>query len=313
MFIIYVLLLILGIILNIVIGVSAIANSHRSRVNGLFTAASIIFVIWAASSLIQQFTLKPPFISLRVPVAASLLFSAVLCHAYAALGGMNALKKAILVFWYALCLALTAAGLVASNDGFGFVRLYGFTLLQAPSLFSLPVLQGAFIPLSILVSLFFLFIRREGADGSVNSYASAAHVTVLSICFVFSLMNGCILPILGRDMVFFYFSPVYFVIWALGAGYSIMDRSTASKEVGSSPQDPAAIVDLRRRFQEAHSLTDREMEVIHFVIRGIPNHETAKELDITERTVKAHLTNIYNKLGIDNKYQLITQVKNIDV
>jgi NarL family two-component system response regulator YdfI len=48
-------------------------------------------------------------------------------------------------------------------------------------------------------------------------------------------------------------------------------------------------------------LTERELEVLHAVALGERNKEIAYRLEITERTVKAHLTNIYNKLGVDSR------------
>ncbi|MBN2387960.1 MAG: response regulator transcription factor [Anaerolineales bacterium] len=48
-------------------------------------------------------------------------------------------------------------------------------------------------------------------------------------------------------------------------------------------------------------LTDREMEVLRAVARGDRSKEIALQLGITERTVKAHLASIYNKLGVDSR------------
>ncbi len=48
-------------------------------------------------------------------------------------------------------------------------------------------------------------------------------------------------------------------------------------------------------------LTDREREVLEGVARGERSKEIAYRLGITERTVKAHLTSIYNKLGVDSR------------
>jgi len=48
-------------------------------------------------------------------------------------------------------------------------------------------------------------------------------------------------------------------------------------------------------------LTERELEVLHAAARGERSKEIALQLDITERTVKAHLTSIYNKLGVDSR------------
>jgi len=52
---------------------------------------------------------------------------------------------------------------------------------------------------------------------------------------------------------------------------------------------------------EAEVLTERELEVLTAVARGERNKEIALQLGVTERTIKAHLTNIYNKLGVDSR------------
>jgi len=49
------------------------------------------------------------------------------------------------------------------------------------------------------------------------------------------------------------------------------------------------------------NLTEREREVLAAVARGERSKEIALQLKITERTVKAHLASIYNKLGVDSR------------
>ncbi len=51
----------------------------------------------------------------------------------------------------------------------------------------------------------------------------------------------------------------------------------------------------------AINLTEREREVLAAVARGERSKEIAYRLGITERTVKAHLASIYNKLGVDSR------------
>ena len=48
-------------------------------------------------------------------------------------------------------------------------------------------------------------------------------------------------------------------------------------------------------------LSPREMEVLGLVTQGLPSKEIARRLAVSERTVKAHLTHIYNKLGVDSR------------
>lgn len=56
------------------------------------------------------------------------------------------------------------------------------------------------------------------------------------------------------------------------------------------------------------ALTQREREVAMAVAKGASNKVVARELDITERTVKAHLTAIFSKLDIHDRLQLIIKL-----
>ena len=54
-------------------------------------------------------------------------------------------------------------------------------------------------------------------------------------------------------------------------------------------------------------LTEREIEVLTGVADGQTSKEIAYRLGITERTVKAHLTSIYNKLGVDSRAAAVSE------
>lgn len=54
-------------------------------------------------------------------------------------------------------------------------------------------------------------------------------------------------------------------------------------------------------------ITERELEVLREVGEGKTSKQIAFQLGITERTVKAHLTNIYNKLGVDSRAAAIAE------
>jgi DNA-binding NarL/FixJ family response regulator len=62
-----------------------------------------------------------------------------------------------------------------------------------------------------------------------------------------------------------------------------------------------------RRVQNEHAtygLTARELEVVRWVLTGLANRAIARQLSITENTLKHHLTNIFDKLGVSNRLEL---------
>jgi len=65
---------------------------------------------------------------------------------------------------------------------------------------------------------------------------------------------------------------------------------------------------LRREAGEREAagvLTPREIEMVRMVARGLRNKEMSERLAITEGTVKIHLHNIYRKLQVENRVELI--------
>lgn len=63
----------------------------------------------------------------------------------------------------------------------------------------------------------------------------------------------------------------------------------------------------------AASLTEREREVAQAVAQGASNKEIARQLDITERTIKAHVGAILEKLGARDRLQLSLIVNGIEI
>ncbi len=81
---------------------------------------------------------------------------------------------------------------------------------------------------------------------------------------------------------------------------------------GGSPLDPKAARTLltSRRTAPAPAstratspLSEREEEVLAMVAEGLPNKTIGRRLGITERTVKAHLTNVFARLGVADRTQ----------
>ncbi|TKH16134.1 response regulator transcription factor [Bacillus wiedmannii] len=56
---------------------------------------------------------------------------------------------------------------------------------------------------------------------------------------------------------------------------------------------------------EENNLTEKELFVLKAIARGYKNKEIAFDMGIAERTVKAYLTNIYNKLGVNSRSEAV--------
>jgi DNA-binding NarL/FixJ family response regulator len=113
------------------------------------------------------------------------------------------------------------------------------------------------------------------------------------------------------------FSDQQRIIDALDAGASgyvlksadpddVLDAVRAA-HAGGSPLDPKAARVLLDRQRTgggpASPLSDREEEVLRLVADGHPNKIIARRLGIAERTVKAHLTHIFQRIGVTDRTQ----------
>lgn len=60
-------------------------------------------------------------------------------------------------------------------------------------------------------------------------------------------------------------------------------------------------------------LTNRELEVLTFVLAGDTNRNIAQRLNISGHTVKSHVKNIFNKLGVQNRTQAAVKATRLNL
>ena len=79
-------------------------------------------------------------------------------------------------------------------------------------------------------------------------------------------------------------------------------RAAARGESPLAPKAASALVNERSSRRDA-DLTDRETEVLSLVAEGLANKLIARRLEISEKTVKAHLTSIFQRIGVTDRTQ----------
>ena len=120
----------------------------------------------------------------------------------------------------------------------------------------------------------------------------------------------------ARVVVLTTFSDRERILRALDAGalgYLLKDaepdeilRGVRSAAIGDSPIAPRAAREMISELSgggHSSDLSARELEVLGLVAAGLPNKLIARRLEISEKTVKAHLTRVFAQIGVTDRTQ----------
>jgi DNA-binding NarL/FixJ family response regulator len=85
-------------------------------------------------------------------------------------------------------------------------------------------------------------------------------------------------------------------------------RGIRAAAAGGSPLDPRAarsLLEAKAAPDPLDALSAREREVLGLLLEGLPNKLIARRLQISEKTVKTHLTNVFRTLGVTDRVQAV--------
>jgi len=80
-------------------------------------------------------------------------------------------------------------------------------------------------------------------------------------------------------------------------------RAAARGDAPLAPRAAREVLSARAEGASRPELSARESEVLQLVARGLPNKRIARELQISEKTVKAHLTQVFQRIGVTDRTQ----------
>ena len=80
-------------------------------------------------------------------------------------------------------------------------------------------------------------------------------------------------------------------------------RSAAAGHVPLDPRVARVLLPSAGGGRPEEAMSPREIEVLRLVRQGLANKQIARRLDISERTVKAHLTSVFQRLGVADRTQ----------
>ena len=92
-----------------------------------------------------------------------------------------------------------------------------------------------------------------------------------------------------------------------------MLQTVVESKVWTYPQLTSSLINLKKKTSLSEEslelinnrLSQKEKETIHLVLQGFTNDAIANELNITTRTVKAHVSSIFSKLHVNDRIALI--------
>ncbi len=89
-------------------------------------------------------------------------------------------------------------------------------------------------------------------------------------------------------------------IRAVHKGESLIQPVVASRLIDR-------FAELSRKAPSGEQLTERELEILQLMAKGAANKEISAQLSISESTVKTHISNIFQKLGVNDRTEAVTE------
>lgn len=155
-----------------------------------------------------------------------------------------------------------------------------------------------------------LDLRMPGMDGlatlqKMQAVSTKTRVIVLTASddkneFVQAMRLGCAGIVLKQTAT----DLLYKSIRKVHAGEIWLDSHTTAAVMRQFASSSTAAAPPSKRMRERSPISQREREIVALVAQGFKNKEIAEKMFISEQTVKNHLHNIFEKLGVSDRLEL---------
>lgn len=178
------------------------------------------------------------------------------------------------------------------------------TCAQAPLVWSFPgpfaiVFIGlAFVPFSVTVAYSIARSFRL-ADGKRPPRRYLAGYLAI-----------CLLAAVEIIVINSAFRPDAYLPMSLPLAYALASVQFLRMKPTAAPERPSVPDGLSPEVTERFQLTARETEMTLNILQGLSNKEIARKLNISENTVRNHIYNLYQKLGIQKRMDLLNLLRN---
>ena len=175
---------------------------------------------------------------------------------------------------------------------------------------TIPEIIELLIILYLYIYWFFLFIYRSRLPLPPAIQNLINNIFFCSSFFLIGIIMDILedLPHIGIyfSMLLIDFYPFYIICLGVVFSVHIIKNIFGSVSMGNTDlilkKTPGPEY---HELTKKHHITNREGEIINLIVRGETNSSIARKLYISESTVKKHINNIFRKLGIKNRWELL--------
>jgi DNA-binding CsgD family transcriptional regulator len=164
------------------------------------------------------------------------------------------------------------------------------------------IVKFAFISVIIYSFLINLYHHKKPPKNERGHHLSTKILILIGI-FLPGLISDTfkLSPILFFPLFYCGFSVIF--TYYLIRNYSLQYQTSKTDQISSNTLPDEKVF-------EKYNISPREKEIISLILQGYSNHKIGETLFISLNTVKTHIRNIYAKLDIKSRYELIALLRN---